>query len=261
MAQLNSHQLAQEFFGVFLAYSRIIESSLIFGKCPLTWETKKARFVLDLRFWPYYKFWCQVLFIAVTVCAPISLVLLRYLINWLTFPAKLFEENVPFPRQQSMLKICSDRMTDVTGTVMPILFLSRQIPVLASIHRYGLNRYLAGTKTVSVNCSSYIGTNQSRFLASTACPKEENGSRITTSINKIFSGILKFYKILAIGFIGITVIYQFDPLYYIFKQTLISPRHPLVILMSFGYMVVPPLKVKSVKRFDAMAQFTPVTPL
>lgn len=96
MAQINSNRLLNEFFGVFQAYSKIIESCLIFGKCPLTWNREKARVILDRRIFVYYGFWGKTVLIFITFVSPLYLTVLRYALNWVTYPKIFFNDNVPF---------------------------------------------------------------------------------------------------------------------------------------------------------------------
>lgn len=93
---MSQQNFSTEFFALFQAYCRIIESSRIFGKCPLTWNPKKARIVLDLRIWPYSWFWYKTILALVACVLPVHIILLRYLLNWFSYPEILYEDNVPF---------------------------------------------------------------------------------------------------------------------------------------------------------------------
>lgn len=96
MTRVYSTQILNEFFGLPQIYSRMIESSPIYGKCPITLDPKKARLVLDLRFRAYSTFWCKIVFIYVTVLAPMNTILVGYVINWLKYAEVSVAENFPF---------------------------------------------------------------------------------------------------------------------------------------------------------------------
>lgn len=108
-----------EFFGVFIAYTEIIEKSRLFGKCPFHWNYDGNRLTVDSRFFPYCKFWIKIGIAILSVIIPTVTVLLRYLNSKLSAGEK---EEVPL----GVISIYSSVILLLIGVVvilMPIIVL------------------------------------------------------------------------------------------------------------------------------------------
>lgn len=84
-----------EFFGVFLAYTEIVEKSRLFGKCPLHWNYERNRLTVDLKFFPYCKFRIKIAISFPSLIIPTASLLLGYLYHKL-YGVENPLGNVPF---------------------------------------------------------------------------------------------------------------------------------------------------------------------
>lgn len=87
--------LITEMFGIFIAYSEIMENHLLYGKCPFHWDKKDQRPRVKFKIFGCFRFWINLVMLTVSLIIPGILVVLRFVINKLGMFG-YFEENVPF---------------------------------------------------------------------------------------------------------------------------------------------------------------------
>lgn len=76
-----SRSFQTEIFGVFEAYMDIIESSRLFGKCPLTIDRDGSFLQVDVRLGTFRAFWCRIVFTIIFSSIPGGIIIASHLIN------------------------------------------------------------------------------------------------------------------------------------------------------------------------------------
>lgn len=110
-----------EFFGVFLAYSDIMERSPLFGKFPLHWDPTKYRLLLDFNFARDYKSLIKIGLLFGGLFFPAMSILLRWLSNKFQLCAH-FEDNVPYDVICAYI-VAVVMFLSICAVLIPIVFL------------------------------------------------------------------------------------------------------------------------------------------
>lgn len=85
--------LHPQIFGVLSAYSRVLERSIFYGKCPLHFDKKVGFFLIKLHFRGYVTYYTRQLIAQTTFILPAVFVVARYLVNLATNRCQ--DNNVP----------------------------------------------------------------------------------------------------------------------------------------------------------------------
>ncbi|OXA41644.1 hypothetical protein Fcan01_23813 [Folsomia candida] len=197
-----------EFFGVFFAYTEIIEKSRLFGKCPFHWNYERNRIAVDFEFVPYYKFWIKICIIFISSIIPTILIFRGYFNNKF-YGVDSLQENVPF-WVISIYTACIILAIGIAVIILPMIIL--------------WDRF----------ATSEIERSFKMFLTlSEVHPKSDNGCEISVKINKIATFTAHLYLKLTIIVTIIFVTFDMDPLHYLLPRWTRSVAIVLLRLILF----------------------------